>query len=113
LTRAAEVTGVKAGKAGMSGRAVMGGLGGFQAASGINELANINIDDLIKRYQAGDLSPELIQALMQAGQATAQTGFGAAATVPVIGPKTARIKGVGTLGTLGLGAYQGYKALTE
>ena len=113
LTRAAEVTGVKAGKAGMSGRAVMGGLGGFQAATGINELANIPIADLIKRYQAGERSPELIAAIQQAAGATAQTGFGAAATVPVIGPKTARIKGIGTLGTLGLGAYQGYKALTE
>lgn len=113
LTRAAEVTGVKAGKAGISGRAVMGGLGGFQAASGINELANIPIADLIKRYQAGERSPELIAAIQQAAGATAQTGFGAAATVPVIGPKTARIKGIGTLGTLGLGAYQGYKALSE
>jgi hypothetical protein len=97
----------------MTNRAIMGGLGGFQAASGINELANMNIEDLIKRYQAGERSPELLAAIQQAAGSTAKAGFGAAATVPVIGPKTARIKGAGTLGTLGLGAYQAYKALTE
>jgi len=109
-------TGVAVGKTGLLnpvGRTTIGAIGGLQAARGINELANIPVADLIKRYQAGDRSPELIQALMQASQATTQTGFGAAATVPVVGPRTAKIKGAGALGTLGMGIYEGYKALTE
>ena len=109
-------TGVAVGKTGLLnpvGRTTIGAIGGLQAARGINELANIPVADLIKRYQAGDRSPELIQALMQASQATTQTGFGAAATVPVVGPRTAKIKGTGALGTLGMGIYEGYKALTE
>ena len=113
LARPLEVTGVKAGKAGMTGRAIVGGLGGLQAIRGVNELANIPVEELIKRFNSGDRSPELMQALQQTVGATAQTGFGAAATLPVIGPKTARLKGAGVLGTLGMGAYQGYKAVTE
>jgi hypothetical protein len=31
--------------------------------------------------------------------------------LPAMGPKSARIKGAGTLGTLGLGLYQGIKAV--
>ena len=58
-------------------------------------------------------SPELMQALAQATQATGQTVFGAGAMLPAMGPKTARVKGLGTAGTLGLGAYQAYKFLTE
>jgi hypothetical protein len=94
-------------------RAAVGGIGGLQAARGINELANMPIEELIKRYQAGERSPELLAAIQQAAGATAQTGFGAAATVPVVGPRTAKIKGAGALGTLGMGIYEGYKALTE
>jgi hypothetical protein len=113
VTRPLEVTGVKTGKAGIATRAGIGAIGGLQAARGINELANMPIADLIKRYEAGERSPELFAAIQQAAGATAQTGFGAAATLPVIGPKTARLKGAGVLGTLGMGAYQGYKAVTE
>jgi len=113
LNRPLEVTGVKAGKAGMTGRAIVGGLGGLQAARGINELASIPLQELIQRFNSGDRSPELMQALQQAAGATAQTGFGAAATLPVMGPKTARLKGAGVLGSLGMGAYQGFKAVTE
>jgi hypothetical protein len=109
-------TGVAVGKTGLLnpvGRTTIGGIGGLQAARGINELANMPIADLIKRYQAGERSPELLAAIQQAAGATAQTGFGAAATMPVFGPKTAKIKGAGALGTLGMGLYQGYKAVTE
>jgi len=113
VTRPLEVTGVKAGKAGIATRAGIGAIGGLQAARGINELANMPIEELIKRYQAGERSPELLAAIQQAAGATAQTGFGAAATVPVIGPRTAKIKGAGALGTLGMGLYEGYKAVTE
>ena len=113
VTRPIEVAGVKSGKAGMVTRAGIGAFGGLQAARGINELANMPIEELLKRYQAGERSPELLAAIQQAAGATAQTGFGAAATVPVVGPKTARIKGAGAIGTGLMGAYQGYKALTE
>jgi len=113
VTRPLEVTGVKSGKAGMVTRAGIGAIGGLQAARGINELANMPIEELIKRYQAGDRSPELLAAIQQVAGAGAQTGFGAAATVPVIGPRTARIKGAGAIGTGLMGAYEGYKALTE
>jgi hypothetical protein len=113
VTRPLEVTGVKSGKAGMVTRAGIGAIGGLQAARGINELANMPIEELIKRYQAGERSPELLAAIQQVAGAGAQTGFGAAATVPVIGPKTARIKGAGAIGTGLMGAYEGYKALTE
>jgi hypothetical protein len=113
VARPLEVTGVKSGKAGMVTRAGIGAIGGLQAARGINELANMPIEELIKRYQSGDRSPELLAAIQQAAGASAQTGFGAAATVPVIGPRTARIKGAGAIGTGLMGAYEGYKALTE
>ena len=113
VTRPLEVTGVKSGKAGIVTRAGIGGIGGLQAARGINELANMPIEELIKRYQAGERSPELLAAIQQVAGAGAQTGFGAAATVPVIGPRTARIKGAGAIGTGLMGAYEGYKALTE
>lgn len=113
VSRPLEVTGVKSGKAGIVTRAGIGGIGGLQAARGINELANMPIEELIKRYQAGERSPELLAAIQQAAGAGAQTGFGAAATVPVIGPRTARIKGAGAIGTGLMGAYEGYKALTE
>jgi hypothetical protein len=113
VTRPLEVTGVKSGKAGIATRAGIGAIGGLQAARGINELANMPIEELIKRYQAGERSPELLAAIQKVAGAGAQTGFGAAATVPVIGPRTARIKGAGAIGTGLMGAYEGYKALTE
>jgi hypothetical protein len=71
------------------------------------------IEELLKRYQAGERSPELLAAIQKVAGAGAQTGFGAAATVPVIGARTARIKGAGAIGTGLMGAYEGYKALTE
>jgi len=92
------------------GRATIGGIGGLQAARGINELANMDIADLIKRYQAGDRSVDLVAALMQATQATAQTGFGAAAAMPAFGAKSAKIKGAGALGTIGLAGLELYQA---
>ena len=109
-------TGVAVGKTGLLnpvGRTTIGAIGGLQAARGINELANMDIADLIKRYQAGERSPELLAAIQQAAGATAQTGFGAAATMPVFGAKTAKIKGAGALGTIGMGIYEGIKAFNE
>ena len=109
-------TGVAVGKTGLLnpvGRTTIGAIGGLQAARGLNELANMPIEELLKRYQAGERSPELLAAIQQAAGASAQTGFGAAATMPVFGAKTAKIKGAGALGTLGMGLYEGYKAVTE
>jgi hypothetical protein len=114
--RVLENTGVAVGKTAPwnpVGRTAMGALGGFQAASGANTLANIPVAELIKRFNAGDRSPEVMQALAQAGVATAQTGLGLGAMLPAAGPKVNRIKGAGTIGTLGMGLYQGYKALQD
>lgn len=114
--RALQNTGVATSKTGVLnpvGRTAIGALGGYQAATGANTLANIPVADLIARWKAGDRSPEIVQALMQAGVSTTQIGAGTAAMIPAMGPKTAKIKGAGTIGTLGLGAYNAYKALTE
>ena len=116
VARVLENTGVAVGKTAPwnpVGRTTMGALGGFQAASGANTLANIPVADLIKRFNAGDRSPEVMQGLAQAGVATAQTGLGLGAMLPAAGPKVNRIKGAGTIGTVGLGLYQGYKALQD
>jgi len=113
LARPMEVTGVKTAKAPTIVKGGLGALGGYETATGANTLANIPVAELIKRWQAGDRSPELLQALAQATGATAQTVTGAAAMVPAMGPKTARVKGAGTIGTVGMGLYQGYKALQE
>jgi hypothetical protein len=112
--RALQNTGVAASKTSAFnpiGRTAYGALGGYEAATGANTLANIPVQELIKRFNSGDRSPELLQALAQASGAIAQTVTGGAAMLPAMGPKTARIKGAGTLGTLGLGLYQGIQAV--
>jgi len=93
--------------------ALAGGLGGLQAARGINELANMPIDDLIARYNAGERSPELLEAIKKVAFAGAQTGLGAAAALPAFNAPSKKITRAGTLGTLGLGGYQLYKEFTE
>jgi len=113
IARPLEVTGVRTSKAPTIVKGGLGALGGYEFATGANTLANIPVQELIKRFNAGDRSPELLQALAQAGGAAAQTVTGAAAALPAMGPKTARIKGAGTLGTLGMGLYQGYQALQD
>jgi hypothetical protein len=111
LVRPLEVTGVKTAKAPTLVKGGLGALGGYEAATGANTLSNIPVQELMKRFNSGDRSPELLQALAQATGAIGQTVTGGAAMLPAMGPKTARIKGAGTLGTLGLGAYQAYQAL--
>jgi hypothetical protein len=111
LARPMEVTGVKTAKAPTIVKGGLGALGGYEAATGANTLANIPVQELMKRFNSGDRSPELLQALAQATGAIGQTVAGGAAMLPAMGPKTARIKGAGTIGTLGLGAYQAYQAL--
>jgi len=114
--RALQNTGVATGKTAVwnpVGRTTMGALGGLQAATGANELSRIPVAELIKRFNSGVRSPELLQALAQATGATAQTVAGTAAMLPAMGPKTAKIKGAGTIGTVASGLYQGYKALQD
>lgn len=113
LMRPFEVTGVKAAKAPFPIRGGMGALAGYQAATGASKFAGMPVKELVERWAAGDRSPELAQALSDAAAAAGRTGAGVAALVPAMGPKTARIKGAGTLGTLGLGAMQAWKALQE
>jgi len=95
------------------GRTAIGALGGYQAISGASDLSKIPVKELIERWAAGDRSPELQQALIDAANAAGRTGAGVAAAMPAMGPKTARIKGAGVLGTLGLGAMQAWRAAQE
>jgi len=97
--------GVATAKSGPIVKGGLGALGGYQAAKGINTLANLSLSDLQKRYDDGDRSPELMTALGKAAEATAQVGAGAAAAMPAFGDKTAKIKGAGLAGTAALGIY--------
>jgi hypothetical protein len=114
--RALQNTGVATGRTGIFnpvGRTAIGGLGGYEAATGANELSRIPVAELLKRWAAGDRSPEVLEGLAAASGATAQTAAGVGAMTPAMGPKTAKVKGAGTIGTVGLGAYQAYKALQD
>jgi hypothetical protein len=97
--------GVATAKSGPIVKGGLGALGGYQAAKGINTLANLSLSDLQKRYDDGDRSPALMAALGKAAEATAQVGAGAAAAMPAFGDKTAKIKGAGLAGTAALGIY--------
>jgi hypothetical protein len=114
--RALQNTGVAVGKTGLFnpvGRTSMGALGGYEAATGANTLSRIPVAELIKRWNAGDRSPEVMEGLKAATGATAQTATGTAAMLPAMGPKTAKIKGAGTIGSLGIGAMQAWQALQD
>jgi len=97
--------GVATAKSGPIVKGGLGALGGYQAAKGINTLANLSLADLQKRYDDGDRSPALMAALGKAAEATAQVGTGVAAAMPAFGPTTAKIKGAGLAGTAALGMY--------
>jgi hypothetical protein len=114
--RALQNTGVLVGKTGLAnpfGRTTMGALGGYEAATGANELSRIPVAELLRRWQQGDRSPEVLEGLKAAAGATGQTVAGTAAMLPAMGPKTAKVKGAGTIGSLGLGIYQGVKAFQD
>ena len=99
--RALEVTGVKSaskGFMGNTGRAISGGAMGAYAGMSANELK--------ERYDAGDRSPELIKSIIGVvGPSTA--------LVPAMGPKTARVKGAGTLATGAVMGYDLYKMIQK
>ena len=58
----------------------------------------MSIDEALKRYKAGDRSGAVLSVL--------EAVFGAMSMAPPVTPVTAAIKGIGTLGGLGLGAYE-------
>jgi len=113
INRAVQNTGVAVGKGSKLIKGPLGAYGGYEAAKGINTLANMSLADLQKRYDAGDRSPALMDALGKAAEAATQIGFGTAAAVPAIGATGAKIKGAGVLGTAGLGALEFYRALNK
>jgi hypothetical protein len=106
-------TGVKVGKGSNIVKGGLGALGGYEAAKGINTLANLSLADLQKRYEEGDRSPALMAAIAKAAEATTQIGAGTAAAMPAFGPQTAKIKGAGIAGTAALGAMQLWNASKE
>ena len=105
--------GVATAKSGPILKGGLGALGGYEAAKGINTLANLSLSDLQKRYDNGDRSPQLMDALKKAAEATVQVTAGTAAAMPAFGPTTSKIKGAGVLGTGALGAYQAWNALNK
>jgi hypothetical protein len=94
-TRALERTGVGLANIGPWKSAGVGAVAGLTGAYSANQL-----NDLMKRFNEGDRSPEVLAGLAQHGLTTTAAG---AALAPAIGPRTARIKGAGMLGT-GIGA---------
>jgi len=112
-SRLAQNTGVAIGKSNPIVKGGLGAFGGYQAAQGINTLANLPLAVLQKRYDEGDRSPQLMDALAKAAQATAQVGFGTAAAMPAIGATGAKIKGAGVAGSAALGALQLWQASRE
>ena len=105
--------GVATAKSGPIVKGGLGALGGYEAAKGINTLANLSLSDLQKRYDEGDRSPALMAAIAKAAEATAQVGVGTAAALPAFGPQTSKIKGAGVAGTAALGAMQLWNASRE
>jgi hypothetical protein len=112
-SRLAQNTGVAIGKGSNIVKGGLGAFGGYQAAQGINTLANLPLAVLQKRYDEGDRSPQLMDALAKAAQATAQVGFGTAAAMPAIGATGAKAKAAGVAGTAALGALQLWQASRE
>ena len=106
--RALQNTGVKIAKSNPLFKGALGAFGGYEAVQGINDLANLPLSELKKRWDAGDRSQALMDALGNVAMATSQTGLGAAAAMPAFGPMSAKIKGAGTIGTLGLAGLRAW-----
>jgi len=106
--RSLQNTGVKIAKSNPLVKGALGAFGGYEAVQGINDLANLPLSELKKRWDAGDRSQALMDALGNVAMATSQTGLGAAAAMPAFGPKSAKIKGAGTFGTLGLAGLRAF-----
>ena len=91
-TRVLEGAGVRSANMGPLKSAGVGAVAGLTGAYSINQL-----NALMKRFNEGDRSPEVLAGLAQHGLSTTAAG---AALVPAIGPRTARVKGAGMLGLL-------------
>jgi len=91
-TRVLEGAGVRSANIGPWKSAGVGAVAGLTGAYSINQL-----NALMKRFNEGDRSPEVLAGLAQHGLSTTAAG---AALVPAIGPRTARVKGAGMLGLL-------------
>ena len=89
-SRVLEGAGVRSANMGLLKSAGVGAAAGLTGAYSINQL-----NALLKRFNEGDRSPEVLAGLAQHGLSTTAAG---AALVPAIGPRTARIKGAGMLG---------------
>jgi hypothetical protein len=88
--RVLERTGVGSKKIGAIPRTITGG--------GLGYVGVMSYQEALARFKAGDTSEGVLQAL-QAGSATA-------ALLPPAGKTMTKVRGAGTLGTLGLGTYQ-------
>lgn len=97
VMRPLDVAGVRSGKMGALPRTIVGGGAGY--------LGVMSYQEALKRFQAGDTSEGVLQAL--------QAGSAAAMLVPPAGKTLTRTRGAGTLGTLGLGTYQLGKRLLK
>jgi hypothetical protein len=91
-TRLLEGAGVRSANMGPLKSAGVGAVAGLTGAYSVNQL-----NALMKRFNEGDRSPEVLAGLAQHGLSTTAAG---AALVPAIGPRTARVKGAGMLGLL-------------
>ena len=96
--RVLENVGVGSTKIGAVPRAITG--------SGLGYLGVMSYQDALARYKAGDTSEAVLQAL--------QAGSAGMALLPPAGKTMTKVRGAGTLGTLGLGTYQvGRRLLKE
>jgi hypothetical protein len=90
--RILEGAGVRSANMGLLKSAGVGAVAGLTGAYSVNQL-----NALMKRFNEGDRSPEVLAGLAQHGLSVPAAG---AALVPAIGPRTARIKGAGMLGLI-------------
>jgi hypothetical protein len=88
--RVLERAGVGSSKIGAIPRTITGG--------GLGYLGVMSYQEALARFKAGDTSEAVLQAL--------QAGSAGAALIPPAGKGLTKVRGAGTLGTLGLGTYQ-------
>jgi hypothetical protein len=95
--RVLESAGVGSTKMGAVPRAITGG--------GLGYLGVMSYQEAVKRFQAGDTSEAVLQAL--------QAGSAGAAMLPPAGKTATKVRGAGVLGTIGLGGYQAGRRLLK
>jgi len=95
--RVLESAGVGSTRMGAIPRAITGG--------GLGYLGVMSYQEALKRFQAGDTSEGVLQAL--------QAGSAGAAMLPLAGKGLTKARGAGVLGTIGLGGYQAGRRLLK